>query len=345
MRFTVALVLFLALFSLSVNLAHAEDTRSRGHLSFAKGDLVSAAVSDDHHYIAVGLKSGSISVFEMGDKKREITVRPIPAHAKPVTAVAFTPDGAGFVTGSLDGTVRLWYSGNTAKSAETEEGASSARPARVFNLQPTGITCLAVSPDSKVFAAGGADGIVRLAALPTGKPLGKFTAHKGAVNALVFDADGKRLATAGADKSAKVWTGDGDNWTAGTTIDKQPGPVQCVAFSPDGKRLATAGGADKKPGEVKVWDAESGKELASLTGHTETATWVVFHPKLDRILTAGRDKAIRVWGTEKGEELYDDTNNRDSVRALAISRDGVVLLSVMPEMLGMWLGSPDTPKK
>src|SRR5208282_4280755 len=39
-------------------------------------------------------------------------------------------------------------------------------------------------------------------------------------------------------------------------------PVLSVAFSPDGKRIVTGGCGERKgsPGEVKVWDAETGTE-------------------------------------------------------------------------------------
>ena len=48
------------------------------------------------------------------------------------------------------------------------------------------------------------------------------------------------------------------------TIRADDGELWSVAWSPDGKRLAT-GGAD---GAVKLWDAATGRPIASFPGHT-----------------------------------------------------------------------------
>jgi len=77
---------------------------------------------------------------------------------------------------------------------------------------------------------------------------------------MAFSPDGKRVATASGDKTAKVW--DAASGQALLTLRGHSSYVQDVAFSPDGKRLATASG-DKT---VKVWDAASGKEFADLAG-------------------------------------------------------------------------------
>src|SRR3954447_26164297 len=54
----------------------------------------------------------------------------------------------------------------------------------------------------------------------------------------------------------------------------------CLAFSPTGAQLATGGGPrggePGKAGELKLWDVGTGKERATLKGHTELVTAVAF---------------------------------------------------------------------
>src|SRR5690349_19070705 len=44
--------------------------------------------------------------------------------------------------------------------------------------------------------------------------------------------------------------------------------VWSVAFSPDGKTLASGGGFAGTPGDIRLWDVATGKERATLQGHT-----------------------------------------------------------------------------
>ena len=62
--------------------------------------------------------------------------------------------------------------------------------------------------------------------------------HSGFVQAVAFSPDGKRLATASVDQTAKVW--DAESGKELLTLRGHSGSVNKVAFSPDGKRLATA---------------------------------------------------------------------------------------------------------
>ncbi len=83
------------------------------------------------------------------------------------------------------------------------------------------------------------------------------------------------------------------------------GYVTSVAFSPDGTRIVTGGGEFNKAGEVKVWDAATGKSLLELKGHTSPVSSVAFSPDGTRIVTGGGEynKAgeVKVWDAATGK--------------------------------------------
>ena len=70
----------------------------------------------------------------------------------------------------------------------------------------TEVTCLVKGPkDDGVFAAGYADGSIRLWSASTGTVTVTFNGHKKAVTSLAFDHDGVRLASGSQDTDLIVW--------------------------------------------------------------------------------------------------------------------------------------------
>ena len=119
--------------------------------------------------------------------------------------------------------------------------------------------------------------------------------HPAAVEAVVFSPDGRRLATASSDKTAKVW--DAFSGQDLLTLRGHSDAVLGVVFSPDGKRLATA----SRDTTAKVWDAVSGQELLTLRGHSADVLAVAFSPDGKRLATASSDNTAKVWDTVSGE--------------------------------------------
>ncbi len=186
-------------------------------------------------------------------------------------------------------------------------------------------------------------------------------AHSGPVNGVAYSPDGKRVATASSDKTAKVWdaanghllltlsghsaaingiafspdskqiaTASDDGtarlWDAGSgqelkTFQGNSGPMSCVSFSPDGKRLATAH-TDKT---AKVWDAGSGREVLTLRGHSGGVTGVVYDPSGGRLATASQDGSAKIWDAHDGHLLATLRGHSDALNAVAFSQDGKML--------------------
>jgi hypothetical protein len=64
-----------------------------------------------------------------------------------------------------------------------------------------------------------------------------------------------------------------------------------------------------------------------MAGHTEEVFAAVFHPDGQRIASGGRDRVVRLWDAERGEELVRLPGHTNYIFSLAFSPDGVTLAS------------------
>jgi WD40 repeat protein len=225
-----------------------------------------------------------------------------------VNALAFTPDGRGFLTAGFDG-VRRW---DLATGAE----AVCYRPY-------SGYVCwqAAVAGGGRLVVAGFGDLTLRVWDYSSGKELRQLAGHGGIVTGVAASPDGSRVVTGAPDKTVRWW-----DPAAGAELGvirlKTAGSWR-AAYSPDGRRFAAAGN-DKT---VRVFDAADGRLLHTLTGHTGWVEALAFSPDGRRLASTGRDKTVRLWDVSAGAAVAVLEGARKMLRSVAFAPDGRHLLA------------------
>jgi WD40 repeat protein len=93
-----------------------------------------------------------------------------------------------------------------------------------------------------------------------------------------------------------------------------------LSFSPDGKHII-AGGDMKN--SLKLWDIATGKEIGTLTGHTEDRIGsVAFSPDSKYALSGSSDKTVKLWEVATGKEIRTFIGHTELVFSVAFSPDG-----------------------
>ncbi len=174
-------------------------------------------------------------------------------HRGPIISLAWNDSGDQLASGGRDNTINLWDFPTGALSTSL-----AGHTAPIWNL--------AFSPDNQILASASEDHTVKLwdlsLALPT-QPMTTLIGHTDQVRDVTFSptvaaaSQQPLLASAGFDKTIKLWTLDG---TLVTTLDRHTAKVQEVVFSPDGRLLFSASG-DKT---VIRWDLDAIVQLDPL---------------------------------------------------------------------------------
>jgi WD40 repeat protein/serine/threonine protein kinase len=239
-----------------------------------------------------------------------------------VQCVAVSPDGKWIATGGG------FYNPRSAARLILWDAASGEL---VWKSEEDGTTVMSVAfhPDGKSLAAGhgryygqeATKGHVQFWDVASGKKIGEaLPAPVGGVNELAFSPDGRRLAAMGYGCS-DVWDLDRASPRVAArrrSLGGQNKWVYSGAFSPDGRRMAT-GGWD---GSIRIRDANTLEELATLHGHRGNVYSLSFSPDSRTIAAGYENNSVKLWEVATGRELAAFHGHNGFVFAIAFHPDG-----------------------
>jgi WD40 repeat protein len=249
----------------------------------------------------------------------ELPLLTLGGHPGGTFFAAYSPDGRRIATCGKNGTVKVW---DAATGAELFDCKGHTQ--KVYSL--------AFSPDGRSLATAGEDGALKVYDADTGRE--KFTGqgHGSDVYNVAYSPDGQVLASCSLDDTVRLWrAADGK---CVRTLSGHTQRVVTVSFSPDGRHLASAatgGGTDS--GEVKVWDLQTGRAVASLP--VAGTVTVAYCPDGRRLALTNLDKSVRVWELASAREALRLTGHTQEAYHAAFSPDGRFLTSGS----GSWSGS------
>lgn len=317
-----------------LNLSSGKASR---YLGKPEDAIVVARWSPDGKTLATG-NATTIGLWDVEVEAETIEVPPKKLEG-PGSALAWSPDGSQLVAATptdvqiwslKDAKVvkklptvanRLnWLGTGTQILCQTSVAISTwdtATDKAVQQIDAAGLTPPLWTPNRPIVLGMGTTSL-SLWDANTAKALKTLTGHTAAINAAAWSKDGKLLATASSDKTARIWEASSGKLLK--TLEDHKGVVTCVGFAADGKTLATGGSEPL----VRLWSVATGELQGTLQGHTAQVMVVAWSPTGGLLATGGYDKSIKVWNTQK-KELIRATPTKEIVLAVSWAGDSKTL--------------------
>jgi len=233
-------------------------------------------------------------------------------HRTEISHVEFSRDSKLLFTSSFDGTLRRW----DLETGESKILIDGTKPVNGFAVAADGRVAAQVGDSAKLI-----------------KPDGTVTELSGTwcVEYAEFEKIRDRLLMRRCDHSLVMLDGD-------RLVELPTGnyTVSRIAVSADGTRIAGAMG-DRT---VRLWDADTGRVIRILRGHSDLVMDVAFSPDGTTLASASYDKTVRIWelASERHRVLRGHALSvnrvawRDGSHIVTGSRDGTLRIWDVPSM-------------
>ncbi|WVQ82670.1 hypothetical protein IAT38_004802 [Cryptococcus sp. DSM 104549] len=259
------------------------------------------AISPDKAYLAAA-GNGAVRIWDIHSPSNT-PIATLEGHQGNVVALAYSAMGKWIVTGSEDGTVKVWDT-RTAQMQRRYPHDSAVNDVVIHPNQGELISCdqsgsvkiwdlaenscthelvpdedvpirsVSISSDGNTLVAANDHGMVyvwRIIPVPNSNadllPVTSFQAHAKYITRCLLSPDTKYLATCSADHTVKIWSTAGIDYTLEKTLHGHQRWVWDAAFSADSAYLVTA----SSDHAARLWDLSLGETVRQYDGHHRAA--------------------------------------------------------------------------
>ncbi|MGP4050240.1 nSTAND1 domain-containing NTPase [Streptomyces sp. 2A115] len=308
--------------------------------------VLEVAFAPDGRSVAAGCADGTVRLWSVPQGGTPVCL----THDSYIASLAFHPDGDRLATGCGDGSVWLWRLGQ------------DINPERL-GAHDDFVTCVRFSPAGDLMATTSADGTIRLVSTPSGTErvlTPSRSRHRGLVTSLAFAAHGTALVFGDEDGTVQVWDLSGSPAHPPMLCPRQS--VRGIAVSADSRWLTGAVGQDVRvwdwlpytpavsdgaPAAVALWDSDGDQAGPARVAHDFVAA-VAFTRDGLGVVTAGGDRALRIWDRDGRVRATVPKAHEGGVTAVACSPEGFELIASggrdnlvrLHDLSGRPLGSP-----
>jgi WD40 repeat protein len=228
-------------------------------------------------------------------------------------------DADRLISSSADGSLKVWQR-NPPWQLERTIG-SVDQPDLIGHR----VLSLDFNPDSsQLLVAGGVpsrDGELQIFSVANGTKVTRFAnIHSDVIHAARFSPDGKRIATASADKYTR--TLDAATGLILLRFEGHTNYVLSVAWKGDGQTLVTSG-ADNA---IKVWDVATADQKRTIdNGFSKAITKVEYIGETDNVVSCSGDRSVRFHNAENGGNIRNFNGAKAWLHCVDVSADGGIV--------------------
>lgn len=246
-----------------------------------RDDVAGLSWSPDGKEVAAVSLDAGVDIWDAINGKR---VSSFTGHREQVWDVAWSPNGEYIATDSLDGTTRVWEPASGMQLYEFQNNLEEARVLNSIDWSPSG--------DQLLMMGAAYNQMWDLTEQPP-----RLIGHTRGVNAAQWSPDGKWIATASLDGTARIWEAASGELVAAL---EHPGGVEDLAWSPNSTHLATT----SRGGSIGVWEvaSKSFQQLSNPDGYI--FNYLSWSPYEDRIAaTSEVDLVGVIWELKTGTRI------------------------------------------